>query len=157
MEIVGLKQIFGNEITNNRMQKKENKNIMNIFLNNLDKPIEYKTHPIATMIKGSFKNLNDGDLVGFKKSSFMKCCQDAQTIFQISNKTEKYWNWNLFLRKSKRESKHIENTKVEIIQKRELPNVPVIPALLNKLPDAINDIFCFQTKNVLVIKVGCQK
>jgi len=103
MEIVGLKQIFGNEITNNRMQKKENKNIMNIFLNNLDKPIEYKTHPIATMIKESFRNIGDGEILCFEKSYFIKCCKkNSYSIYQISNKTEKYWDWNLFLRNFKR-------------------------------------------------------
>jgi hypothetical protein len=34
---------------------------------------------------------------------------------------------------------NIKDTKAEIIQKRELPNIPIIPALLNKLPNAINN------------------
>ena len=34
---------------------------------------------------------------------------------------------------------NIKDTRTEIIQKRELPNIPIIPALLNKLPDAINN------------------
>ena len=71
MEIVGLKQIFENEVKNNRMQKKENKNIINMFLGN------------------------------------------------------------------------IKDTKTEIIQKRELPNIPVIPALMNKLPDSINNMIFY--------------
>jgi hypothetical protein len=68
VESVALKQIFKHEIKNNRLQKKENKDIMNIFSN------------------------------------------------------------------------HIKETKTEIIQKRELPKIPIIPALLNKLPDAINNM-----------------
>jgi hypothetical protein len=64
---IELKEIFKNEIKKNRLQKKENKDIMNIFLNN------------------------------------------------------------------------IKETKAEIIQTRELPKIPIIPALLNKLPDAINN------------------
>ena len=71
MEIVGLKQIFENEIKNNRMQKRENTHIMNIFLAS------------------------------------------------------------------------IKDTKPEIIQKRELPNIPVIPALINKLPDSINNMIFY--------------
>jgi hypothetical protein len=71
MEIVGLKQIFENDVKNNRMQKKENKNIINMFLGN------------------------------------------------------------------------IKDTKTEIIQKRELPKLPVIPALINKLPDSINNMIFY--------------
>ena len=68
MEIVGFKKLFKNEIKNNRMQKKENKNIMNMFLNN------------------------------------------------------------------------IKETGRETVQKKELPKFPVVPALLNKLPEAINNM-----------------
>ena len=71
MEIVGLKQIFENEVKHNRMQKKENKNIINMFLGN------------------------------------------------------------------------IKDTKTEIIQKRELPKIPVIPALINKLPDSLNNMIFY--------------
>jgi hypothetical protein len=35
VDSVELKQIFKHEIKNNKMQKKENKDIMNIFLNNI--------------------------------------------------------------------------------------------------------------------------
>jgi hypothetical protein len=38
---------------------------------------------------------------------------------------------------------NIRERKAEIIQRRELPNIPVIPALLNKLPDAINNIIFY--------------
>ena len=65
---IELKKLFKREIKNNRLQKQENKNIMNIFLNN------------------------------------------------------------------------IKETKAEIIQTRALPNISVVPALLNKLPDTINNI-----------------
>jgi hypothetical protein len=71
MEIVGLKQIFKHEIKNNKMHIKENKNIMNTFLNN------------------------------------------------------------------------IKETKTEINHNRELPNIPIIPALFNKLPDTINNIIFY--------------
>ena len=39
MEIVNLKQIFKHEIKTNRIQKKENNNIINIFLSNIKEPM----------------------------------------------------------------------------------------------------------------------
>ena len=68
MEIADLKQIFQKEIKTNRRQKKENKNIIDVFLSNIKEPM------------------------------------------------------------------------VEIRQKRELPKIPVIPGLILKLPDAINNM-----------------
>ena len=62
MEIADLKQIFQKEIKTNRRQKKENKNIIDVFLSNIKKP------------------------------------------------------------------------------KKELPKIPVVPALLDKLPDSINNM-----------------
>ena len=49
-------------------------------------------------------------------------------------------------------SNHLKETKAEIIQKRELPNIPIITALFNKLPDTINNMIFI----MLVIRVGCQ-
>ena len=76
MEIANLKQIFKKEIKTNRRLKKENKNIIDVFLSNIKKP------------------------------------------------------------------------------KRELPKIPVVPALLDKLPDSINNMMFFI---MLVIKVSCQQ
>jgi hypothetical protein len=64
MEIVGLKQIFENEIKNNRMQKKENKNIMNIFLGNIKDTkaeiIQKREFPKRPIVVGLiFSNLPD--------------------------------------------------------------------------------------------------
>jgi len=57
-----------------------------------------KCHPISNTIKKSFVNINDGDLIGFDKSYFIGCCRkDACSLFQLSNRTKKYWDWNLFL------------------------------------------------------------
>ena len=38
--------------------------------------------------------------------------------------------------------------KSEIIQKRELPKIPIIPALLNKLPDTTKNLFFFILRGV---------
>ena len=43
---------------------------------------------------------------------------------------------------------NVREIKSEIIQKRELPKIPIIPALLNKLPDTIN--------NLIFYYVGCK-
>ena len=77
--------------------------IVNKFLSNV-KPIENsKIHPTATMIKESFRNIGDGDILGFHKSYFLKCYKKTiHTIFQVSNKTEHYWDLNLFLKHFKR-------------------------------------------------------
>ena len=40
----------------------------------------------------------------------------------------------------KKKNKDIKETKTEIIQKRELPKIPIITALFNKLPDTINNM-----------------
>ena len=64
--------------------------------------VENKTHPTATMIKESFLNIGDGDCMGFQKSYFLKRYSINGDVFSISNRTENYWNWNLFLRKFKR-------------------------------------------------------
>jgi hypothetical protein len=100
--------ILKSEIIEDLFQQIEDEMIMHTFLNNLDKPIEmktveYKTHPTATMIKESFRNIGDGEILCFEKSYFIKCCKkNSYSIYQISNKTEKYWDWNLFLRNFKR-------------------------------------------------------
>ena len=75
-------------IINNLFQRIENLRII--------KPVEYKFHPTASMIKESFRNINDGDILGFNKSYFLKCYRKTiQTIFLVSNKTEYFWN-NLY-------------------------------------------------------------
>ena len=82
-------------IIDNLFQEIENLMIMNTFLNTI-KPVEYKIHPTASMIKESFRNINDGDILGFNKSYFLKCYRKTiQTIFLVSNKTEYFWN-NLY-------------------------------------------------------------
>ena len=50
----------------------------------------------------------------------------------------------------KKENKNIEyflnnikETKAELIQKRELPRIPIVPALINKLPNAVNNIIFY--------------
>ena len=97
--------IVKSDIIADLFQQIENEMIMNTFLNNLDKPIEkktveYKIHPTATMIKESFVNMDNGDLIGFQKSYFAECCKkNWSSIYQISNKAEKYWDWGLFLRR----------------------------------------------------------
>ena len=79
MEIVGLKQKVDNDI---------NKLII--------KFVGMKTHPIAHTIKESFQN--DGDIIGFDKSYFIKCCRKGWSdLFQLSDRTEEYWDWNLFI------------------------------------------------------------
>ena len=55
----------------NLFQEIEYQMIVNKFLSNV-KPIEYKIHPTATMIKESFRNIGDGDILGFHESYF-KC------------------------------------------------------------------------------------
>ena len=35
---------------------------------------------------------------------------------------------------------NIRETKIDVIQTRQLPNIPVVPAFVNKLPDAINNM-----------------
>ena len=35
---------------------------------------------------------------------------------------------------------NIKGTETDLIQKRELPNIPIVPAFANKLPDAINNM-----------------
>jgi hypothetical protein len=100
--------ILKSDIIEDLFQQIENEIIMNTFLNNLDKPIEkktveYKTHPTATMIKESFMNINYGFTTGFNKLYFLKCYKKAwHDVFQVSNRTEEYWDWNLFLRQFKR-------------------------------------------------------
>ena len=97
--------IVKSDIIEDLFQQIENEMIMNTFLNNLDKPIEkktveYKIHPTATMIKESFVNMDNGDLIGFQKSYFAKCCKkNWHTIYRISFKSEEYWDWGLFLRR----------------------------------------------------------
>ena len=81
MEIVALKQKVDNDV---------NKLIAQF--------VGIKTHPIAFTIKESFQNINDGDFVGFNKSYFIKCCRKGcSDMFQLSNRTEKYWDWGLFI------------------------------------------------------------
>ena len=87
-----------NKMINNLFQEIENLMIMNTFLSNVkdNNTVEYKIHPTATMIKDCFRNIGDGDILGFHKSYFLKCYKKTiHTIFQVSNKTEHYWN-NLF-------------------------------------------------------------
>ena len=73
--------------------------IIETFLNNIENNIiENKTHPTANMIKESFLNIGDGDCMGFKKSCFLKQYRKNGDMFRISNRTENYWNWNLFQR-----------------------------------------------------------
>ena len=81
MEIVGLKQKVNDDI--NKL---------------ISKLVGMKSHPITFTIKESFTNINDGDFLGFDKSYFIKCCRKGcSDLFQLSNRTENYWNWNLFL------------------------------------------------------------
>ena len=68
----------------------EYENTIETFLKNLE------THPTANMIKESFLNIGDGDCMGFKKSCFLKQYRKNGDMFRISNRTENYWNWNLF-------------------------------------------------------------
>ena len=100
-------------IINDLFQEIENLMIMNTFLSNVKdnntvensksylasdsaSPGKIKVHPTATMIKESFRNIGDGDILGFHKSYFLKCYKKTiHTIFQVSNTTEHYWN-NLF-------------------------------------------------------------
>ena len=80
MEIVGLKQKVDDYV--NKL---------------IAKFVGLKPHPIASTIKESFQNINDGDFLGFNKSCFIKCCRQGYgDIFQISNRTVNSWNWNLF-------------------------------------------------------------
>jgi hypothetical protein len=68
----------------------------NLFYKPMVKPIEYKVHPTASMIKESFRNINDGDILGFDKLYFLKCYKKTiYRLFEVSNKTDYYWN-NLF-------------------------------------------------------------
>jgi hypothetical protein len=83
-------------IINNLFQEIENLMIMNTFLSNV-KPVEYKVHPTATMIKESFRNIGDGDILGFHESYFLKSIRKTYTMFRVSNQSEYYWN-NLFLK-----------------------------------------------------------
>ena len=64
--------------------------------------VKHMEHPTATMIKESFLNIGDGDFMGFQKSYFLKSYRKNGYTFSISNRTENYWNWNLFLRQFKR-------------------------------------------------------
>ena len=71
---------------------------LNTFLDNIKyniiKPIEYKIHPTASMIKESFVNINDGDILGFNKLHFLKCyMKTVHNLLQVQNKTEGYWNY----------------------------------------------------------------
>jgi hypothetical protein len=96
-------QNFGNELINNLLQTNEHEMIIDTIENNIENHIfEYKTHPTATMIKESFLNFDNGDWLGFQKSYFLKRHRKNGDMFRIFDKTENYWNWNLFLRKFKR-------------------------------------------------------
>ena len=86
-------------IINNLFQEIDNLIIMNTFLSNIkdNNNVEYKIHPTATMIKNSFRNIGDGDILGFDKSYFLKCCKRTiHNIFLVSNKTEYFWNNLIF-------------------------------------------------------------
>ena len=77
------------DITNSKIS-----NIFDKFDNKIEnKTIEYKTHPIAKTIKECFVNMDDGVLIGFRKSYFSKRYQVNGDIFRIFDKTENYWNW----------------------------------------------------------------
>ena len=76
----------------NLFQEIEYQMIVNKFLSNV-KPIENsKIHPTATMIKESFRNIGDGDILGFHESYFSKSIRKACTMFRVSNKSEYHWN-----------------------------------------------------------------
>jgi hypothetical protein len=85
-------------IINNLFQEIENLMIMNTFLSNV-KPGEYKIHPTSNMIKESFRNIGDGDILGFHESYFNKSIRKKSTMFQVSNKPEYYWNNLIFVLK----------------------------------------------------------
>ena len=103
MEIELKEIVLKTDVIENLFQQIENEMIIITFLNNIENNIvEYKTHPTATMIKESFLNIGDGDCMGFQKSYFLKRYRINGDVFSISNRTENYWNWNLFLRKFKR-------------------------------------------------------
>ena len=107
IELKEITLILKTDIIENLFQQIENEMIINTFLNNIENNIEnniveYKTHPTATMIKESFLNIGDGDCMGFQKSYFLKRYRINGDVFSISNRTENYWNWNLFLRQFKR-------------------------------------------------------
>ena len=81
-------------------QEIENIMIMNTFLDNIKdndsiiEPVEYKIHPTASMIKESFVNINDGDILGFNKLHFLKCyMKTVHNLFLVSNRSEYYWNY----------------------------------------------------------------
>ena len=118
IELKEITLILKTDIIENLFQQIENEMIMNKFLKNIKSDtVEYKIHPTATMIKDSFVNFSGGDCMGFQKSCFLKHYRKNGDIFSISNKTENYWNWNLFLRKFKKmnivENNIVENNIVE--------------------------------------------
>ena len=69
----------------NLFQEIEYQMIVNKFLSNV-KPIEnskINIHPTATMIKESFKNIGDGDILGFHESYFSKPIRKHVLCFEF--------------------------------------------------------------------------
>ena len=67
----------------NLFQEIEYQMIVNEFLSNV-KPIENsKIHPTATMIKESFRNIGDGDILGFHESYFSKSIRTHVLCFEF--------------------------------------------------------------------------
>jgi hypothetical protein len=103
MESINVITNINNMIIDNLFQRIENLMIMHTFLSNIknDNPIIRPVHPTASMIKESFININNGDILGFNKSYFLKCYKKTtQTMFLVSNKTDYFWN-NLFFNSSR--------------------------------------------------------